>query len=143
MQNHRSSLISVMLLGIMPFVGCSGSGLPVVPVKGKITFAGGKPPAPVTITFAPLETADAFPRIPGKAVIAEDGTYYVVTEQAGQGLIPGRYVANIECWKVAPTMTAPAGVSHVPKDYRAAQELVVKSGSAAVEYNIDITTPPK
>ena len=138
----RSSLLSISLLSLLLLLGCSkGSGIPTVPVKGKITFAGGKPPAPVSITFAPVETENNLPKLAGIAVVAEDGTYYVKTEQAGNGLVPGRYSVNIDCWKQVPTMQGP-GVSHVPVGFHPAQELVVKTGGAAIEYLIDVPANP-
>lgn len=137
MRNQFSLAIAFFCLASF-FTGCGGSGIPVVPIKGKITFAGAKAPAPVAIVFVPLETENGLPKLPGTAVIADDGSYHVVTEHAGKGLVPGRYVANIECWKEAPTMAAPGGTSHLPKDFRPAEELIVKSGSSVVEYNIDV-----
>ncbi len=123
---------------IVLLMGCGSSNqIPLIPVKGKITFGGQQPPANVSITFAALETEDELPRIPGQAVIAADGSYYVRTEQAGNGLIPGRYVANVECWKEEPTMDKP-GVSHVPLGFRPAKELVVDSSSSAIVYDIEV-----
>lgn len=129
-------------LALACLIGCSHGDIPSIPVKGKILFAGAKPTAPVTVTFVPLETENQWPKIPGTAVIAEDGTYHAVTEQAGRGLIPGRYVVNIECWKQPPTMEAPTGVSYLPPDFRPAQELVVKSSDKQVEYDLQIPASP-
>jgi hypothetical protein len=138
---HKMILLG-MCVPVLMMLGCSGgSGIPVVAVKGKIKFAAGAAPAPVAIHFVPLETENSLPKIPGKAVIAEDGSFYVVTEQAGNGLIPGKYVVNIECWKQAPTMQAPGGVSHLPPSFKT-PELIVKAGSAAMEFNIDVPATP-
>ena len=138
LQTSRLAL-AAFVLACFGLMGCgSSSQLPLVPVKGKITFAGEKPPAKVSLTFAALETENELPRIPGIAVVADDGSYYVQTEQVGNGLIPGRYVVNVECWKQEPTMDNTAGESYIPRTFKP-EELEVKAGSSTVQHNIDVT----
>jgi hypothetical protein len=137
-------LAAVLLAGAT--VGCgSGNGLPVVPVSGKITFAGGPCPGPGNVTFNPLEVEPGLPRRPGSATFFQDGAFVVTSFQKGDGLVPGRYEVKITCDSGLPDPRSPdpwGDVTYIDKDYQP-PELVVAAGSAPIEVNYDVTPKKK
>lgn len=124
-------------------VGCSGSGLPLVPVSGKVTFNGGPCPKAGTIAFIPASDAGVpgLPHRAGRATYDVDGKFTVTSFKEGDGLLPGRYRVDVECVNGIPSATTPwEQISFVPTDYKP-PELVVEEGQSAIEVNYDV--PPK
>jgi hypothetical protein len=101
-------------------VGCQKAGVPLVPVEGKLTYGGGEWPKPGMLYFAVKEPATDMPRKPGTAILNTDGTFKAKTFVDGDGLVPGTYSVNIECWKEPPSMgpKMSQGVSYVPEKQR-------------------------
>lgn len=124
-------------------LGCSGGDeLPLVPVSGVVTFAGGPCPKPGNISFSPVRVEEGVPRRPGRARFAEDGSYAATSFQEGDGLLPGTYTVLISCYEREPTSDDPRSYERfnlVPPDYR--PELVVERSSGPIEVNFDV--PPK
>jgi hypothetical protein len=122
-------------------LGCSKSGLPIVPVSGKVTFEGGPPPANGTISFVPITVAEGMPRRPGTAAFGTDGNFSVTSFKKDDGLIPGSYSARVECWKGNPATSSDPNafekLSLVPKDF-APPPVVVEAKSGKVEVVIDV-----
>jgi hypothetical protein len=108
---------SSMLVMLLCLAGCQKSNLPLVLVDGKITYAGGDWPKPGMLFFTIKEPGPNLPRRPGNAVLATDGTFRAKTFSDRDGLVPGKYVITMECWKQMPTMTK-AGISYVPERYQ-------------------------
>src|SRR3954463_9630264 len=77
--------------------GCNGQKLPLVPVTGKVTFAGSTPPHEGTVTFTPVTVAEGLPRRPGSAHFDKQGDFQVTSFKKNDGLIPGTYYANVTC----------------------------------------------
>ena len=75
------------------FTACGGSGIPEVPVKGKVTFGGGRWPKPATLDFTAVQPAEGMPNKPASVVVEGDGAFEVK-------LVPGQYVVNVTCWEV-------------------------------------------
>ena len=92
--------------------------MPTVPVEGRITFKGQAPPTFGTITFAPVEVFNNLPRRPGTAEFDVDGSFTVSTFEEHDGLIPGRYQANILCWREKPTLETRLSANYVPPTFR-------------------------
>lgn len=134
---------SPLLLCLPLLVGCSGGNdLSIVPVSGKVTFAGGPCPKPGSITFSPTKVAEGFPRRPGSAEFQEDGTFVATSFAKGDGLVPGVYTASITCWNGKPSGDDPGSFERlnlVPGDYQ--PEVVVDANGGAVEVTFDV--PPK
>lgn len=122
--------------------GCGTShGLPLVPVSGQITFAGGPCPAAGTVTYSPIEIDAGLPRRPGSATFYEDGAFVVTTFKQGDGILPGRYKTTISCNSGLPDPRSadPWGdVSYIAKDYQS-PELIVTAGSDPIVVNYDVT----
>jgi hypothetical protein len=133
-------LIATLLLAT---TGCSEDGLPLVPVSGKVTYAGGPPPTEGSISFAPVSVEEGLPRRPGRAAFKTDGTFEVTSFNEGDGLIPGTYAARISCWMGQPVSEDPSSferLNYVPKTYR--PEVIVKPDDESVEVNFDIPKKP-
>jgi hypothetical protein len=124
-------------------VGCNDSGLPLVPVYGKVTFAGGPPPKPGSITFSPVSVDEGLPSRPGTAGFGTSGEFQVTSFQKNDGLVPGVYEAKIDCWMKDPYASDPTTFerfNHVPKDYKP-PHITVSADADEVEVNFDV--PPK
>ncbi|QDU26932.1 hypothetical protein ETAA8_20160 [Anatilimnocola aggregata] len=98
--------VGVMLFLLPMFSGCGRTEkrIKVVPVTGKVTFAG-EVPAGATIVLHPvgkLEVADVAP----SATVKNDGTFKISVYGDGDGAPPGEYVATIEWFKI---VTGPNG----------------------------------
>ena len=130
--------IAVVLLG--PLIGCGDTGLRVVPVNGKVTFAGGPPPKPGTITFMPIAIAEGLPSRPATALFGEDGSFHVTSFKKNDGLIPGTYHARVDCWKQQPTLNNPITFetyNYVPKNFQP-PPISVDPNADEVEVVIDV-----
>lgn len=121
-------------------VGCGGSGgVPLVPVSGTITFAGGPPPKPGTIDFAPVSTEEGIPKRPGSAKFTEDGFFEAASFEEGDGLAPGTYAVKVTCWQQPPSEDDPTSYARfnlVPDDFT--QEVIVAADADEVEVTIDV-----
>lgn len=123
--------------------GCGkGGDAAVVPVSGKVTIAGAAPTKEGTITFTVVEPAEGYPRRPGTAKFAADGSYVATSYEEGDGLVPGTYNAVIKYYEQEPNDNDPTSYERlnlVPKDYL--PEVVVEKSAGSAEANFDI--PPK
>ena len=125
-------LLAVGLLA----VGCEkDTGL--VKVRGTITFSGGPCPAPGMIIFAPMKAAAGENLRPATASFSTDGEFTATSYHPGDGLLPGTYRIQIQCWKKPPQDFEP-GISYLPEGYEP-EELVVDSGTRdpiVLSYNV-------
>ncbi len=138
MKRRFALYLTVAWLGSI--VGCSDKGLPVVPVRGTVTFAGGPPPKPGVITFMPLTVAENLPRRPGTATFNSSGEYQVTSFANNDGLVVGTYRASIKCWTKTPYASDPTTFERfnlVPKDFQP-PDITLEPGSAEVVVNFDI-----
>ena len=81
-------------------------------------------------------SAGMFGRYPKGVTLTEVTDGLSNTVMAGE-TIPPHYI-----FSGAFIPNSPVGVSYLPKDLHPAKELVVKAGSGAVVYNLDIPTSP-
>ncbi|MGD9126567.1 MAG: hypothetical protein PVH19_04235 [Planctomycetia bacterium] len=129
------------------FCGCGPSRPKTVPVHGKVTYFGGEWPSPGMLYFAPKESAEGFPLRPASAELAKDGTFTVSSFEEGDGLLPGKYVVTIECWKVAPTMRNPNPSSAVPRKYQSQETsdfiVDVSEDQSSIEITFDVSNNTK
>jgi hypothetical protein len=131
-------LLALSLFGSI--VGCSDNGLGLVPVSGKVTFAGQPPPKGGTITFNPITVQEGLPRRPGTAQFAQDGTFTVTSFKKGDGLVPGTYHPRVACWKAPPDSNDPSSfdrLNYVPKDFQP-DPIVVAADADEVDVIIDV-----
>ena len=81
--------VAVLGLLVFPAVaigGCSSNGPKLYPVKGKVTFADGRPVQGGTIEFT--STAERSSSI---GQIQQDGTFRLTTSEEGDGALAGRH----------------------------------------------------
>lgn len=137
------SLAIVGILGVaVAAVGC-GQSRGLVPVRGRVTFAGRNPPAVVSMTFVPndmpanLKDSGTEPRL-GSAVTASDGSFTASTFHAGDGLRPGTYEVRLVCQDIPPAAVHSASIKDfVPAGF-SAPPLVVSSDQGKIEYSVDV-----
>ena len=125
--------------------GCGDAGIPLVKVTGRVTRDGANWPRPGVIYFAPLGKIENIPQRPGKAIFGSDGKFQAGTFATGDGLIPGKYRINIECWEHPPSMDAhaPPAKSHVPANFPSDRssrfEITIDPQTkGVVELNLDV-----
>lgn len=135
-------VLGVSLIGIAAFAlaGCS-QGPQCVPVSGKVTFNGGPVPGPGYIYFTTDPGKDGFAR-PGVAEFDATGAYRAQTFVKGDGLLPGKYVLRVDCWKSPPNMEGKPVVSFLPNKYQnptqSGLELEVKPDSRAITFDVPL-----
>lgn len=128
-------LLPLFLVCSVVFLGCTNEML-TIPVAGKITYGGGAWPKPARATFACEEAAPGFEVHPADVELKTDGSFQV-------SLVPGKYVVNLECWEVEPTMENPAAaVSYLPLTHSSGAQggirFEVKPTDSKVEFNFDV-----
>ena len=133
------SVASLVLLTVVTLPGCGPKRPETVPVSGTITYGGGPWPAEATLIFSCEKPADGFPRRPGIAFVATDGSFTVGTfENKGDGLMPGKYRVHVSCEETVNGKT----VSHVPAKYQVGAtsglELTVEPGGPPVFVEWDV-----
>ncbi|MCX7414300.1 MAG: hypothetical protein NTW36_12785 [Planctomycetia bacterium] len=143
---HTGLLVFLVLVGA---VGC-GESRNLVPVHGRVSFGGGKPPASGLLAFVPndmparrVDTGHD-PR-PGRAIFDADGKYKAATFRDADGLRPGTYDVRVICETLPPggDPETAAAISYVPASFNAPPLEVPKDARSAVEYNIDVPAPRK
>lgn len=134
----------LVLAALVSAVGCKEEGIKTVPVRGRVTYGGGDWPKGGTLTFASIEAAEGMTQHPGTAQFGPNGKFQASTFGDGDGLVPGKYVVNIECWESPPHPEDPnAGKSYVPTKYQSGMqsgfEIVVPADKrGAVEVTFDV-----
>lgn len=131
----------------MVAAGCGSKGL--VPVEGRVTFAGGQPPGPGHLFFVPREMSldakrDRGSPLPGTAVFLGDGGFRAGTFTQGDGLRPGTYEVRLDC-SASPAGSAVDQKSHdapprqlVPPEFRPPDLVVPRRGPRPVRYDLDV-----
>ncbi|MDA0657954.1 MAG: hypothetical protein O2931_04575 [Planctomycetota bacterium] len=89
-------LVPLFTLFVAAVLGCERTGARKYKVQGKVTYPNG---APVTSGIVEFELVDRTP-YKGRPVnatgeIAPDGTYYLSTEEDGDGAWPGKHRAIV------------------------------------------------
>ena len=132
---------TLLIVGLVVIAsGCGEKGLGLVPVSGKVTFAGGAPPAEGVITFTPIKVQEGLPSRPGTGAFDKQGDFQVASFKPGDGLLPGTYYPKVTCWMGKPNSSDPSSferLNYVPKDFEA-PPVVVDASKGKVEIAIDV-----
>ncbi|MBN1393698.1 MAG: hypothetical protein JW959_01520 [Pirellulales bacterium] len=136
------SLLTPAVLCLMLAAGCE-HGPEVVPVEGRITYGGGPWPKPGVVYFLPVESAAGSSLRPAWAKFDTNGRFFATSFREGDGLVPGKYLASVECWEKPPSMSDPTPpVNLVPERFRSAQtsglEFTVDPGRKSVSLDWDV-----
>jgi hypothetical protein len=124
--------------------GCGKPGHGTIPVHGQITFGGGSWPTKGRLYFTTVKSPTGAASRPGMASFAEDGNFIVTTFRDDDGLLPGEYQVNVECWKFAPKMGSfEKAISYVPAHYQSGMQngfkvLVPSDSPGPVEVKFDV-----
>jgi len=141
----RSTLVLALLMAPALAGGCSRRPTPV-PVQGRITYGGSDWPRGGRLYFVAEPTAGALTK-PGLADFDIDGHFVVTTFQPGDGLLPGEYRVNVECWEVPPSMdSVQRPKSYLPEQFRSGATsgfkiLVAADARGPIELNLDVPKP--
>jgi hypothetical protein len=110
----------IVASGIVLGGGCAPSPpLPkTIKVEGKATFAGGEWPRPAVLSFVVDQPAEGFPAHSGTAEVRPDGSFQASTFAPGDGLVPGTYFVNVECWESDPADSPSPPASLIPPQAR-------------------------
>jgi len=140
----RFSRMALLLILILLAVGCGPDGPKTITVRGKVTLDKGKVHGPGFIYFNTDGTGKETTSRPGTAEFDAEGNYEAKTFKPGDGLLPGKYVLRVDCYKTAPNMEGKPVVSHIPAKYQDAAksglELDVSSSSGPIAFDIDLSS---
>jgi hypothetical protein len=120
---------AALILGL----GCSGNGLNLAKVRGKVTYKG-QPVKNGTVMFMPDESKGTIGP-PAVGTITSDGSYVMSTESAGDGVIVGSHkvgITGVEEKPVSDGAAAPTPESD-PQGYmkaKAKDAAAARSGGA-------------
>jgi hypothetical protein len=141
---NRAMRIAIMMLAAALATGGCGRPAGLVPVRGKVTFAGKPPPAAVAITFVPREMQESgrddgkSSRI-GVATVAADGSFEAGTFRLNDGLRPGTYDVQISCDQAQSSADGhEQAPSHVPRSFVAPVLVVPADDGGSVRYTVDV-----
>ena len=136
-RRRYSPRVCLALLVLICVAGCGKNASPTKQVRGQITFQGGAPPAEGKVTLAPIEAASSHPRRPASGDFDKTGAFTLTTFAKDDGIIPGRYRANINCWREAPTLETRLSANYVPADFKF-EVTIEESADEPVELLIDV-----
>jgi hypothetical protein len=117
--------------------GCGKNNSLTKEVRGQVTFEGAAPPTEGKITFAPLESAPSYPRRPASGDFDQTGAFALTTFTEDDGIIPGKYRVNINCWREPPTLKTKHSANYVPPDFKF-EVAIDENADEPVEVKIDV-----
>jgi hypothetical protein len=126
--------------------GCSGSsGLPTIPVQGRVTYKG-QPVTQGTVTFLPRTVTEGTAQRPATGVIQADGAYRLATVNPDDGAMPGDYQVVIVSITSGPSPETPdaAEVWAIPKHYgnplqTDLQATIPNDSKGPLQFDFDLT----
>ena len=134
---RTSQGVLLAVLALVCVAGCGKSNSLTKQVRGQVTFQGAAPPAEGKITLAPIEAASNFPRRPASGDFDKTGTFTLTTFTKDDGIIPGKYRVNINCWREPPTLKTKLSANYVPADFKF-EVTIDENADEPVEVRIDI-----
>lgn len=134
-------LVAIAIIGCVVVAGCGRRGLSgMVPVEGRVTFAGGECPAAGCVYFLPAgDQPDAATRPrSGWARFERDGRYRATTLIPDDGLLPGVYDVRVDCRAPIEKAAHDQGTSHVPEKLTLPPLIVPAADRGPIRHDIDI-----
>jgi hypothetical protein len=142
----RFVIITGLLL-VAAVTGCNSKGL--VPVEGRVTFAGKEPRTVGYLYFVPREMStdklkDTSGPLPASGQFGADGTFRGTTFEDGDGVRPGTYEVRVECDGRPAANLSPEQAhdaprpSLVPRRFSPPDLVVPVSGPRPVRYDLDV-----
>jgi hypothetical protein len=136
-QPRTLSAEHLAVLVLASLAGCGTNNSLTKQVRGQVTMEDAPPPAEGKITFAPIEGASTHPRRPASGDFDTTGTFTLTTFTPGDGIIPGKYRVNINCWREAPTLKTKLSANYVPADFTFTVT-IDENADEPVELRIDV-----
>ena len=127
----RTFWLAIAVVALM--TGGCGPNLGLVPVTGRVTFAGKSPPAECSLIFAPADAASKLR--PGVAICDSSGYFRAGSYTLGDGLLPGRYRPRLRCVNFANATETKPPSDHVPEGFELP---VFEVPSQGVEIDFDV-----
>jgi hypothetical protein len=109
---QQHAYFAILLLGAFAVTGCGG-GPKLVPVKGRVQYADGRPVSAASICFTPEKEADN-KRILATGLLAEDGSFALRTHPHGDGAMVGAYKVTVSLGRVAKSLLKYTRVKDTP-----------------------------
>ena len=113
--------------------GCSRS--PVVPVSGKLSFAGRDVPEVCRLSFVP-KSADGVIR-PSGATMEADGTYRLAPFKGVEGLLPGTYAVRVSYFDLKKNGNPDREGDWIEHTFEG-EDLTIEQGASAVTHDIEV-----
>ncbi len=145
----RRALLGLLFLWLLGCGAAEPSGLPLVPVQGKLHWKG-QPLAGATVTFVPRGATVGWG---ATGVSREDGSYQVVETGGRPGIPMGEYQVTVsrrvlpDGKPVPPGDTIPPAESpareSLPPAYSDANQTILRATVPAHGGTFDFTLPPK
>ena len=135
--DRSSRAMRLAVFALICFAGCGKSNSLTKQVRGQLSFEGAAPPAEGQVTFAPIESAPNFPTRPASGDFDKTGAFTLTTFAPGDGVIPGKYRVNINCWREPPTLKTKLSANYVPADFKF-EVTVDQNAEEPVELRIDV-----
>ena len=129
--------VHLAVLVLVCVAGCGKNSSLTKQVRGQVTFQGAAPPAEGKITFAPIEGAPSYPRRPASGDFHKTGAFMLTTFTKDDGIIPGKYRVNINCWREPPTLKTKLSANYVPADFKF-EVTIDENAEEPVELRIDV-----
>lgn len=136
-RSHLAVLVVAAAFVLTCVAGCGNSTPLTKQVRGQVTFEGAAPPAEGTITLAPIESAPNYPRRPASGDFDKTGAFRLTTFTKDDGIIPGKYRVNINCWREPPTLKTKLSANFVPADFKF-EVTIDEHADEPVELRIDV-----
>ncbi|HEX3601428.1 MAG TPA: hypothetical protein VHU84_14850 [Lacipirellulaceae bacterium] len=136
----RFELQAAAIFFLCSLLGCADKGPALIPINGKISFAGGPPPAAGRVTFTPVSDGSGGQARPGTGHFDRDGVFHVTSFKKDDGLLPGKYQANVICTTAQLTDSDPNAAEQydiVPKNFMP-PPITVDAKSPGVQVEIDV-----
>jgi hypothetical protein len=134
---RSSPALHFAVLVLICIAGCGKNNPLTKRVRGQVTFEGAAPPTAGQVTFAPIEAAPTLPRRPATGDFDTSGTFKLTTFTKDDGIIPGKYRVNINCWREPPTLKTKLSANYVPADFKF-EVTVDENADEPVELRIDV-----
>jgi hypothetical protein len=130
-------MVHLAVIALVCVAGCGKNNSLTKQVRGQVTFHGAAPPAEGQITLAPIEGAAGYPRRPASGDFDKTGAFKLTTFSKDDGVIPGKYRVNINCWREPPTLKTKLSANYVPADFKF-EVTIDENADEPVELRIDV-----
>lgn len=143
-----SRWLAILLISLLPSVGCGGGRTPTYPASGKVAFADGKPLQGGTVEFqsiSPPNTGET--RVSARGNIQPDGTFKLSTFRQDDGAIAGDHRAlitqPIPPGRINPYKPVPLVINEKFQRYDTSGLTFTVTSDGPNEFAITVTPPGK